>query len=121
MGHLIPGYWTSVLVSVILHEAAHLVTAAYLRVKVKRVGLNWRGPYIVREPGTLVQNTLVSLAGPGINLLLCISTFRVASTFALLNGFLSFFNLLPFLPSSDGQRVYRLWAHRATVASTASL
>src|ERR1700684_1387930 len=112
MDHLIPGYWTSVLVSVVLHEAAHLVTAVSLKVKVKRIGLNWRGPYIVREPGTPVQNTFVSLAGPGINLVLCILSYHAALTFALVNGFLSLFNLLPFIPSSDGQRVYRLWRHR---------
>jgi Zn-dependent protease len=120
MDHLIPGYWTSVLVSVVLHEAAHLVTAVSLKVKVKRIGLNWRGPYIVREPGTPLQNTFVSLAGPGINVVLCILSYHAALTFALVNGFLSLFNLLPFIPSSDGQRVYRLWAHRSTLSPTSN-
>jgi Zn-dependent protease len=113
MGHPIPWYWTSVLISVVLHEAAHLVTAFAIRVKVKRIGLNWRGPYIVREPGTPIENTVISLAGPAINLLLCILSYHVAPTFAWVNGFLSVFNLLPFIPSSDGQRVYRLWCHRS--------
>jgi Zn-dependent protease len=113
MSHLIPGYWTSVLVAAVLHEAAHLVTALVLKVKVKRIGLNWRGPYIVREPGTPVKNSFVSLAGPGINLLLCMLSYHQALTFALVNGFLALFNLLPFIPSSDGQRVYRLWTHRS--------
>jgi Zn-dependent protease len=114
VGHLIPGYWTSVLISVVLHEAAHLATAFSLNVKVKRVGVNWRGPYIVREPGAPVENTLVSLAGPGINLLLCILSYHVALTFALVNGFLAVFNLLPFIPSSDGQRVYRIWSRSSS-------
>jgi Zn-dependent protease len=109
MDHLIPGYWTSVLISVVLHEAAHLVTAVALKVKVKHVGLSLRGPYIVRESGTPVENTLISLAGPGINLILCILFYHAAWTFGFVNGFLSLFNLLPFIPSSDGQRVYRLW------------
>jgi Zn-dependent protease len=112
MGHFIPGYWTSVLVAVILHEAAHLVTAFSLGVKVKRVGLNWRGPYIVREPGTSIENTLISLAGPLTNVVLCILAYHAASTFAFVNGFLGLFNLLPFIPSSDGQRIYRLWSNR---------
>jgi Zn-dependent protease len=116
MGHLIPGYWTSVLISVVLHEAAHLVTAVALNVKVKRVGLNWRGPYIVREPGTPVENTLISLAGPAINLVLCILLYSTAPTFAFVNAFLSVFNLLPFIPSSDGQRVYRLWSNRSAAS-----
>jgi Zn-dependent protease len=112
MGHLSLGYWTSVLISVVLHEAAHLVTAFALHVRVKRVGLNWRGPYIVREPGPPVENTLISLAGPGINLVLCLLSYHVAPMFAFVNGFLSVFNLLPFIPSSDGQRVYRIWNPR---------
>jgi Zn-dependent protease len=117
VGYPIPGYWTAVFLAVTLHEAAHLVTAVALGVKVKRVGLSWRGPYIVREPGTPVENTLVSLAGPGINLILCILFFRQAPTFAFVNGFLALFNLLPFVPSSDGQRVYRLWSKRSAVSS----
>ena len=112
VGHFIPGYWTSVLIAVILHEAAHLVTAFLLDVKVKCVGLNWRGPYIVREPGTRLENTFISLAGPLFNLFLCVLAYHSASTFAFVNGFLGLFNLLPFIPSSDGQRVYRLWSHR---------
>jgi Zn-dependent protease len=113
MSYLVPGYWTSAVVAVFLHEAAHLVTALWLEVKIKRVGLNWRGPYIAREPGTPVENTLVSLAGPAANLLLCILFCHVAPTFAFVNGVLVVFNLLPFIPSSDGQRVYRLWSKKA--------
>jgi Zn-dependent protease len=112
MGHFTPAYWTSVLAAAILHEAGHLVTALSLGVKVKRVGLNWRGPYIVREPGTSIENTLISLAGPLFNLLLCILSYHTAPTFGFVNGFLGVFNLLPFVPSSDGQRVYRLWNNR---------
>jgi Zn-dependent protease len=115
MGHFIPGYWTSVLLAVILHEAAHLVTAFSLGVQVKRVGLNWRGPYIVREPGTRIENTSISLAGPLFNLFLCVLAYDAASTFVLVNGFLGLFNLLPFIPSSDGQRVYRLWRNQDPV------
>jgi Zn-dependent protease len=113
MSYLVPGYWTSAVVAVFLHEAAHLVTALSLDVKIKRVGLNWRGPYIAREPGTPVENTLVSLAGPAANLLLCVLFCHVAPTFAFVNGILVVFNLLPFVPSSDGQRVYRLWSKKA--------
>jgi hypothetical protein len=36
MRHLVPGYWTSVLVSVILHEAAHLGTALGMGYSVTR-------------------------------------------------------------------------------------
>ena len=112
MFHPSLSYWISAVVSVFLHEAAHLITAKALRVQVKRLGFNWRGPYIVRESGTPIENTLISLAGPGVNLLLCLLTFGTSPMFAMVNGFLAVFNLLPFIPSSDGQRIYRLWAHR---------
>ncbi len=103
-----PAFWLSLVLSAVLHECAHLVAAYSAKVKVKRIGLSWKGPYIVREPGTPVQNTLISLAGPGINLALCVLCWQWSHTFAFVNGFLAFVNLLP-IPSSDGLRVYRIW------------
>jgi Zn-dependent protease len=67
----------------------------------------------VRQPGTPIENTVISLAGPAINLVLFMPSHHVAATFAGVNGFLSLFNLLPFIPASDGQRVYRLWCHKS--------
>jgi Zn-dependent protease len=75
---------------------------------VKHVGLSWRGPYIVREPGTPLQNTFISLSGPAINLVLCVLCLHLSGTFAFVNGFLAVMNLLP-IRSSDGLRVYRIW------------
>jgi Zn-dependent protease len=103
-----PAFWASLVVSAVLHESGH-VAAAYLGgVRVKRIGLNWKGPYIVRDRGTPVQNTLISLAGPGINLVLCVLCWHLSRTFASMNGFLALVNLLP-VPLSDGLRVYRIW------------
>jgi Zn-dependent protease len=82
---------------------------AYLtRVRVKHIGVSWKGPYIVREVGTPVQNTLISPAGPRVNLLMCVLCWHLSRTFTLVNGFLALINLLP-VPSSDGLRVYRIW------------
>jgi Zn-dependent protease len=82
---------------------------AYLAgVKVKHIGLSWKGPYIVREPGTPMQNTIISLAGPGINLIFCALCWRSLGMFAWVNGLLGVLNLLP-VPASDGLRVYRIW------------
>ena len=67
-----PVFWASLVVSLVLHESAHLAMAYLAGVRVKHIGLSWKGPYIVREPGTPVQNTFISLAGPGINLVLCL-------------------------------------------------
>jgi Zn-dependent protease len=101
-------FWASLVVSLVLHESAHLAMAYFTGVQVKHVGLSWKGPYIVREPGTRVRNTFISLAGPGINLALCLLCWHSWGTFARVNGFLALVNLLP-VPSSDGLRVYRIW------------
>src|SRR5258707_7658802 len=90
-----PVYWGSAALAVLLHESAHLVAAYLGGVRVKHVGLSWRGPYIVREPGTPLQNTFVSLSGPAMNLLLCLLCWRLSETFAFVNGFLAVMNLLP--------------------------
>ncbi len=90
-----PAFWASLLVSLVLHESAHLVMAYLAGVRVKHIGLSWKGPYIVREPGTPVQNTFISLAGPGINLVLCVLCWHLSWTFARVNGFLALMNLLP--------------------------
>ena len=82
--------------------------AYFAGVRVKRIGLSWKGPYIVREAGTPMQNTLISLAGPGINLVLCALCWHLAETFAWVNGLLALINFLP-LPLSDGLRVYGIW------------
>ena len=107
-----PVYWGSVALAVLLHESAHLAAAYLGGVRVKHVGLNWKGPYIVREPGTSLQNTFISLSGPGINLVLCVLCWHLSGTFAFVNGFLAVMNLLP-IRSSDGLRVYRIWKQRS--------
>ena len=103
-----PAYWASAVLAVLFHESAHLAVAYLGGVRVKQVGLSWKGPYIIREPGTLLQNTCISLAGPGLNLILCVFCWHWSATFAFVNGFLAVMNLLP-IRSSDGLRVYRIW------------
>ncbi len=103
-----PVFWLSLLVALLLHECAHLAAAYLTRVPVKRVGLSWKGPYVVREPGTPVQNTIISLAGPGMNLIFCALCWRSLGMFAWVNLLLGVLNLLP-VPASDGLRVYRIW------------
>lgn len=105
-----PVYWTSAALGVVLHESAHLAAACLNGVRVKRIGISWKGPYIVREPGTSMQNIIISLSGPGMNVLLCLICRHVSSTFAFVNGFLAVINLLP-IKSSDGLRAYRICRH----------
>jgi Zn-dependent protease len=93
--------------AVILHELSHVATARLQGLKVKRFGVTWKGPYIVREAGTWRQNLRVCLAGPLVNLLVAAVCWRSAMTFAVCNLVLGGFNLLP-IPGSDGHRAWRL-------------
>jgi Zn-dependent protease len=96
-------YWADCALSLILHEAAHVSTALALGLRVKRIGVSLKGPYIVRERGTPWENALVSLAGPSVNLLIALFYWDLAPQLALINLVLGAFNLLP-IPHSDGRR-----------------
>lgn len=63
-------FWISCLLSVVLHELAHVAMAWVHGLRVKKIGLSWKGPYIVRECGGPIANLHVSLAGPMVNLLM---------------------------------------------------
>jgi Zn-dependent protease len=93
--------------AVLLHELAHLAAAFAIRVRVYQVGISWKGPFIRRESGTAIQNLAITLAGPGINLLLAFLLHHINPGFALYNFVLGLCNLLPF-PSSDGSRALSL-------------
>ncbi len=93
--------------AMLLHEMAHVAAALALRVKVHRIGINWRGPYVMREYGTARRNLSITLAGPGMNLALALLFHRIIPNFAFCNLIIGVTNLLP-LPSSDGARALHL-------------
>jgi Zn-dependent protease len=95
------------IVAMLLHELGHLVAAIAVGVKIKTIGLRWRGLYTVREAGPPAKNMLVSLAGPLVNLAL-IASWPWSHKFGLANLCFTFFNLLP-MEGSDGDRVMRCW------------
>jgi Zn-dependent protease len=110
-------FLASAIVAIVLHELSHVVMAVTLGVKVKRVGLSWRGPYVVRECGTPAENVAISLAGPVANLLTvfaCLLAGRGVEL-CLASLVLGVFNLLP-VPSSDGLRAARLLWTMVTTA-----
>jgi hypothetical protein len=69
--------------AMILHEMAHVSVALALHVKVHQVGINWKGFYVRRASGTAVENLAITLAGPGINLLLALLLHHMYPHFAL--------------------------------------
>lgn len=101
------GYLTGCLVSLIIHELGHICAARGLGVQVKKVGLAWRGPYIVRETGSPVENAIISAAGPLMNLVMAAMTWHAWPTLGLINLVLGLANLLP-TPTSDGRRVLQV-------------
>lgn len=90
--------------AMVLHECGHLAAAAALKVRVKRIGIQWnKGFFTVREQGTTHQNLLIALAGPGVNLVLLILE-PWFPLFSLANVCCVLANLLP-IDGSDGYRV----------------
>ena len=96
-------------IAMAFHEVGHLIAAPLVGIKVKTVGLRWKGLYTVREAGPPAKNLIVSLAGPSVNLALLIC-WPLSHQFGLANFCFLFFNLLP-IEGSDGDRVWRCWRH----------
>jgi Zn-dependent protease len=88
-----------------LHELAHVLVALAFGVRIKRIGISWRGPYIVREQGFPFANLCIALAGPVLNLILAIAYWSSMRQFALINLVLGVSNLVPAMPGGDGQHV----------------
>jgi Zn-dependent protease len=107
--------------SVLLHELGHALVARALGLPVRRIVLQLLGGVseITEEPDTAGREYLVSIAGPMISVLLTAVGFAVlfelpgdtvakalVGEFAVANGLVAVFNLLPGLPL-DGGRVLR--------------
>ena len=92
------------LIAVLLHETGHFATALFLRVRIKKVGLDRKGVYLVREAGPLWKNLLISFAGPCINLLMSL-IWQSKTGLGIANLYFGLVNLLP-IKGSDGDRIF---------------
>jgi Zn-dependent protease len=110
-------YWFGCVVSLVIHEAGHICAARAMGLRVKRIGINWRGPFIVRETGSPVPDAVVCAAGPFINLVLAALIWRHWPSFALVNLVLGLTNLVP-VASTDGGRLLRALSLIRTSART---
>lgn len=104
------GLWAGLLAgaSVMLHEVGHALVAWACGVRVKRIGFS-KGGYIIREYArTRLRECLITLAGPGANLLLFLIFAMLPHKFGQwvshMNLLLAIFNLIPIGPS-DGSRL----------------
>src|SRR3954447_12122713 len=106
------------LIALAFHEAAHIVMAWALGIRVKRVGISWRGPFVIREAGGPRANICIALVGPLMNLILAACFRTYAPNFAFLNLALGLSNLLP-IQGSDGLRIWTVLGHlRADIKSS---
>jgi len=96
------GYLMICIVAVTLHEVAHALVATAAGIRIKRIGISWRGPYLVREQGPPLAGLCTALAGPALNLLLGVAFWGIVPQFSLVNLMLGTYNLLPFIPGLDG-------------------
>jgi Zn-dependent protease len=95
-------YLTICVLALILHELGHAMVATATGIRIKRVGISWRGPYLVREQGPPMACVLTALAGPAMNLVLGMAFWHTAPQFSVVNLVLGAYNLLPFIPGLDG-------------------
>jgi Zn-dependent protease len=104
----VSNYLLTCVLAILLHELAHVALAYACGLRVKRMGISWIGPYLVREQGTAVINICVTLAGPIMNLAMAVVFWRTAVLFAQVNLILGAYNLLPFVPQTDGRRAWNV-------------
>jgi Zn-dependent protease len=117
------GFVVCLLLSVLLHELGHALTARWLGIGVRGITLEILGGYteMDRDAPTPRAELLVSLAGPAVSLVLGLSAAvaalvlpaggprQIAFLVALANIIVAVFNVLPGLPLDGGR------ALRATV------
>ena len=91
-----------VLLCMAAHECGHILAARCYQVSVKRIGLNWLGPYIQRSRTLGWPEVSICLAGVAMNLLLALAFWNVSRWFAVCNLTFGWVNVVP-LPHSDGR------------------
>ena len=92
--------------AILIHELGHIGAACALGVRVIRVGLNWKGPYIVREPGTPAKCVAIAAVGPLANILTAFACLGMDWGWELcvISLVMAVVSLLP-IPGSDGWRI----------------
>ena len=104
-----------------LHEAGHLAAFLIFRVRIERITVNIFGIVIDFKEEykiSFFKESMISFAGPAVNILLFFVFYRLDFQFAAVNFALAFFNLLPIV-KLDGGRVLRAVLNRILRKETA--
>jgi Zn-dependent protease len=116
-----------VVVSLLIHELAHTVTATLFHVPVHGIGIKFVGAYTIRKYASRpMHDVIIAASGPAASLLLTVMSFfvpKVGVWLAEWNLGIVVLNLLPF-PGTDGYRILKtlFWpdsVYRAKLADTA--
>jgi Zn-dependent protease len=112
--------WLSILVATIVHEAGHYMMAQLRGVRVKRLGISWIGPYLVRERGSSTDNIWIAFAGPAANLLFFVWSLLLGESISAASQlFLGVTNLVP-VPGLDGHRILQEFILRRRLGAESS-
>lgn len=89
------------IIHMVAHELGHVTAALAFGLKIKRVGISWRGMYVVRQSAqTLSENLIVVFAGPLQNFGAAALTAYMHSPYWWVPLYIGVFNLMP-VPHSD--------------------
>lgn len=108
------------LLSITLHEAAHLLVLRVLRARIHRLRLSGCGATILTEPLSYSREILVAAAGPTVNLAILMLMAQDSPALALVNFCLFAYNMLPLYPL-DGGRILRAALHLMFSEHTAAI
>lgn len=103
---------TACIIALVLHELGHILTALSFSLKIRRVGIDWRGPYTVIQTGTRIQEAVTALAGPFVNLLTAILFWNQFPQLRYISLILGLTNLIP-LWKTDGARAFQALVHKS--------
>ena len=92
-----------------IHELGHILAVLAVGARVKKIGIDRRGVYVIRSQARTPQrNALVSLAGPGANLITWVVMLGLHIPHAWIALYTAIFNLIPWKHSDMSHALMHL-------------